>query len=434
MHEAFQSGRRVAAWPEAAWAVAHWLGERERSDALLEHLSEELTGVERARCQHLVYGVIRHHGRLEALVRPLVTHPPRPIVQAVLRVAGYELLEALAPDPAGGEGAVAKIVHHAVEQTKALASPSEARLVNAVVRRLASALAAQTVPPRLAPAETLAAFFSHPVWLVQRWLAQLGAEATRSLLEWNQQPGALHARWRMSAPPPEFFAPTPWPGFFIIAHGHWEQVATLLREGQMYLQDPATRLAVEVLAPQAGETVLDLCASPGGKSLQIADALGSGRVVAVDLPGERQERLRENLTRVRGVSSVVVAADLERNLPGKLAGAGLPEHFSAVLLDAPCSNTGVMRQRVDVKWRLQAGDFARHARQQLTLLRAAAARVAPGGRLVYSTCSLDAEENEQVVQAFLAGPDAPFSLERQILSRPWETGHDGAGVFLLKRR
>jgi 16S rRNA (cytosine967-C5)-methyltransferase len=219
-------------------------------------------------------------------------------------------------------------------------------------------------------------------------------------------------------------------------------VERLLADGKIYLQDPAARLAVELLAPQAGETALDLCASPGGKSLLIADALAAaaapagtapaGRVVAVDLPGARLERLKENLARVRGAEAVLAPGDV-RQPGGFLRERGLPGHFAAVLIDVPCSNTGVMRHRVDVKWRLREGDIGRHARQQAELLAAAARLVAPGGRLVYSTCSLEAEENENVVAAFLRGPGREFSREAQVWSRPWETGHDGAGAFRLRR-
>jgi len=105
-----------------------------------------------------------------------------------------------------------------------------------------------------------------------------------------------------------------------------------------------------------------------------------------------------------------------------------------VMLDAPCTNTGVMRHRVDVKWRLQENDFRKHAGQQLELLHAAARLVAPGGRLVYSTCSLDADENDRVIKAFFdSRAGGPFKLEKSVLSNPWESGHDGAGAFLLRR-
>jgi 16S rRNA (cytosine967-C5)-methyltransferase len=112
---------------------------------------------------------------------------------------------------------------------------------------------------------------------------------------------------------------------------------------------------------------------------------------------------------------------------------GLPKAYDAVLLDVPCSNTGVMRHRVDVKWRLQVSDFAKHARQQGDLLSAAARLVAPGGRLVYSTCSLDAEENDTVIKLFLEKTRGRFTLEGQRVSQPWVDGHDGAAAFLLRK-
>jgi len=144
------------------------------------------------------------------------------------------------------------------------------------------------------------------------------------------------------------------------------------------------------------------------------------------------ERLKENLA-LTHVPVALVPADLRSDPALMLRGQGLPDLYPAVLVDAPCTNTGVMRHRVDVKWRLQAADFHRHAQQQLVLLEAAARLVAPGGRLVYSTCSIDPEENEEVVGAFLAGTGGRFTLAAQILSKPWETGHDGGGAFLLRR-
>jgi 16S rRNA (cytosine967-C5)-methyltransferase len=112
----------------------------------------------------------------------------------------------------------------------------------------------------------------------------------------------------------------------------------------------------------------------------------------------------------------------------------LPESYDAVLLDAPCSNTGVMRHRIDVKWRLQDGDFARHAEAQLELLHAAARLVKSGGRIVYSTCSVDAAENEQVMKTFFdSRAGGPFKLERSVQAYPWVDGHDGAGAFLLRK-
>lgn len=310
--------------------------------------------------------------------------------------------------------------------------------MNAVVRKLAAALATPP-PPKLATADVLADYFSHPAWLVRSWLAQFGAEATRQLLEWNQRPAPVYARWRErgdeGAAPPDWLKSTNWDGFYEVPAGRWAEVEPLLKSGKIYLQDPATRLAIELLLPQPGEVILDACAAPGGKSLMIADAMKSGRLVAMDLPGARIERLRENLSRVpAAVDVALVQGDLREKPAELLKEHGLPSEFAAVLVDVPCSNTGVMRHRIDVKWRLQEGDFRKHPRQQLALLTAAARLVANGGRVVYSTCSIDTEENEHVVREFLASrTGAGFKLESSAVSFPWIAGHDGGAAFLLRR-
>ncbi|MDE3083656.1 MAG: RsmB/NOP family class I SAM-dependent RNA methyltransferase [Verrucomicrobiota bacterium] len=429
-----------AAWQAAARAVARWLERGERLDAVVESALRALAGAERARAQQLVLSAVRHFGRLDAAQQSLIRRTPRPMGRAVLLVMGGELLAAF-----DETGSAAKIVHHAVEQAKALLSPAEARMVNAVGRKLADRLAAQREPAPEAGAAELAEFFSHPAWLVKRWLKQFGAKAARALLAWNQTPGMLHARWRPagetpastgSVQAPEWFRPTAWPEFFEVPPGRWDEIEPLLAAAKIYLQDPSTRLAVDLLAPQAGETILDACAAPGGKTLFIADRMSRGRIVAMDLPGTRWMRLKENLARLpAGVAAVPIEGDLRQMKAEFFRERDLPENFSAVLLDVPCSNTGVMRHRVDVKWRLRPGDFVRHASQQRELLAAAARFVAQGGRLVYSTCSLDPEENEKAVEAFLAKEGGrKFALDAQVVNRPWENGCDGAGVFRLRRK
>ncbi len=431
MTKPFKASAPVDAWSIAAELLVRWLENNERVDVLLDSLPRSLGRAERGRCQHLLFGAVRHLGRIEAIFTPLLARPPRAIIKAVLLIAGYELIEG------GGDGHTARVVHHAVEQTKSLASQPEAKLVNAVVRKIAAALAEQTESPKLAGATELAAYYSHPEWLVRRWLAQFGAAGARSLLEWNQKPAPVYARWRLpEAPAGEdatLFTATAWPGFYEVKSGSWARVESLVNDGTLFLQDPATRHAVELLAPKSGETVLDACAAPGGKSLAIADAMGAGRVVALDLPGPRIERLKQNLSRAKGDVALVQGDLLQAERLGIFEEHNLPKAYDAVLLDAPCSNTGVMRHRVDVKWRLQVSDFAKHARQQGDLLSAAARFVAPGGRLVYSTCSLDAEENESVITTFLEKTRGRYTLEAKRLSLPWVDGHDGAAVFLLRK-
>lgn len=414
-------------WIEAVHLIARWLEQRERIDALLENMPSRLTPVERAHCQGLLLGVVRHHDRLQRLLKARLSHPPRRILEAILFAGAFELLDSPAEK-------TAKVVHYCVEKAKRLASPAEARLVNAVLRRVAEDIAKQQPPGKLAPAHQLATYYSHPEWLVARWLAQFGNSATRSLLEWNTSPGAVFARWRDGASSaPEWLEPTPWPGFFRLPAGRWSDVEPLIKAGRLYLQDPATRVAVDMLAPHDGESVLDLCAAPGGKSVAIADRMMSGSLIAVDLPGERQQRLEENLLRVKGPVVHRVEADVMTNLSGVLRERALPEAFGGVFIDVPCSNTGVMRHRIDVKDRLQPGDFVRHSNQQIRLLTAASRFVAPDGRLIYSTCSIDPEENERVVDAFLRRNGEHFRLEEKRTCFPPDAGHDGAGIFRLRR-
>lgn len=431
--QGFQSpGKRLLApaadgWGTAVLLTERWLAAGERVDALLEQLKPGLASLERARAQQLFFGAVRWSIRSEAALAGLMTRPPRTKVQAVLLVAGFELIEAAGA--ADRTGAVAKIIHHAVEKAKGVASPKEAGLINAVARKLADRLAQ--------PAPTLAEEFAHPAWLVARWEAQFGADVTRKFLEWNQKPAPVYARWRQAeVPVPDFLAPTKWPGFFEVKPGHWEDVRQLANDGSLYLQDPSTRLALEQLAPQPDETILDACAAPGGKSLYIADAMQRGKLVALDLPGPRLDRLRDNLNRApKEVAVSLMPADLEKLGTVFFRDFRLPETYDAVLLDAPCSNTGVMRHRIDVKHRLQEGDFAKHAQQQLSLLHAAARLVRPGGRLVYSTCSIDAQENDSVVREFFdSRAGGAFQRDRQILATPWTDGHDGAGVFVLRKK
>ncbi len=293
------------AWIRSVGLLERWLGQHVRLDSLLEQDGREVPvqsgrarlvpggegiapagpidpaeaatvvteGQERARCQHLLFGAVRNLGRLEVELRTLIPRQPRARLQAVLLVSGFELLEAGAVPVEAGK--VARIVHHAVAQAKQLLSPAEVQLVNAVLRQLARAPGLHAAPPTAAAgAPELARFYSHPEWLVQRWLAQFGADATRQLLQWNQMPPPVYARLRGDQiKPPGFLQPAPWAGFYVVPAGHWPEIERLLAKGTLYLQDPATALAPGLLDPKSGETILDLCAAPGGKSLLLADLL-----------------------------------------------------------------------------------------------------------------------------------------------------------------
>jgi 16S rRNA (cytosine967-C5)-methyltransferase len=419
----------MSVWTATCRLLAKHLATGERLDQLLETLPRQLSAEERRRARHLLYGTVRHFQRLDGLVLRHVVRTPRPGLRAVLAMGAFELSEH--PEEA------AQIVHHWVGVARECTSAGEARLVNAVLRKLPATLAEEAAQEPNGIDE-LARRFSHPTWLVRRWMDAFGGDAVRRLLEWNQTPAPVHARVSGGRPTgtalPDYFVPTPWAGFFRLERLDWAQVEAMLGRGEIYLQDPATSLAPGLLDARAGENVLDLCAAPGGKAFQLAERVDpAGRVIAVDLPGPRLERLRRNAGARASLPVTVFAADVCGLAPERFADAGLPTTFDAALLDAPCSNTGVLRHRVDVKRRLKPDDLVGLSRLQSEMIRAAARVVRPGGRLVYSTCSLEAEENEGVVQAFLEGAGGEWALERAVHARPWIDACDGAGAFLLRR-
>jgi 16S rRNA (cytosine967-C5)-methyltransferase len=195
------------------------------------------------------------------------------------------------------------------------------------------------------------------------------------------------------------------------------------RDGWFYIQDPSTLLAVRELDPQPGETILDLCAAPGGKTTCLAQLMkNEGKIVACDISEERLKLIEENCARL-GVTCVETV--LSSALGSRLS------TFDRILVDAPCSNSGVMRRRVDLRWRISPEEISRLRQTQLDLLKLAATKLKPGGVLVYSTCSLEPEENSEVVKEFLRGhQNFKLEPERQLL--PFADDVDGAFVARLK--
>jgi len=197
------------------------------------------------------------------------------------------------------------------------------------------------------------------------------------------------------------------------------------------MQDPSTLIAPRLLDPQPGEQILDACAAPGGKTAYMAQLMGNkGRIVACDREKRRLDLLGQNLKRLGASCSAVVQQDwLSANMAKELTEAG---QFDRILVDVPCTNTGVMRRRVDVRWRLQPGTLVSMRDQQLEIMRQVCGLLKPGGVLVYSTCSLEPEENEQAVQQLLL--EFPnWKLLEQKFSRPFVDRIDGAFAARLTR-
>jgi 16S rRNA (cytosine967-C5)-methyltransferase len=412
-----------------------------RGGAFIEELLDDdrdladLPPADRALVQEICCGCVRWRGALDWLIKKKTDNREQhEEVLAVLRVGLYQLLwlDRVPPHAA---------VHETVEAGRALLRGAEPGFVNAILRAYARELDATRAGLAELKLRHPAAGWSHPGWLVVRWRTRYGTTDTQKLLEWNNTPPSTYARlnslrgdpgavleaWRVREDVQYDFCRFDWTpeNLFFRLRSH-PPLARLrsFRDGGFYLQDPSTALAVTTLAPKPGERILDACAAPGGKTTLIAQLVENAAVVvAEDVQEPRLALLRENCQRL-GASCVEIRA--------RRAGAPDPAPFDAVLVDAPCSNTGVMRRRIDLRWRIQEAELGRLRGQQLDLLAQAARRVRPGGRVIYSTCSIEPEENEQVVKDFLAAhPNFVLAGERTLL--PFRDGVDGAYAAKLVR-
>ncbi len=370
---------------------------------------ERLPPLDRAFLMETFFGILRNLSRLDFLIGRLREGPIDPETRAILRLGLYQIFH------------MRTAAHAAVHETVNLAGRARG-LVNAILRRALREKAA--LEDALAHAGPAVAT-SHPDFLLDRWNANFGPDATRHLCAWNNQPADVHVRANglrvtvgellRSAPDAE---PSP-------AHPLAIKVQQLpfswIARGLCYVQDPSTLMPCDLLAPRPGDFVLDACAAPGGKTTYLAQLMrNQGRIIACDLYESRVARLRENLARL-GVS---IAQAIQHDC--MQAGPPLaPASFDRILVDAPCSNTGTIRRRVDVRWRLTDEDFLRMPAQQLALLKRTSSLLKPGGTLVYSTCSLEPEENDRLVeQALAAVPDLRFLESRRTL--PFLDAVDGS--------
>lgn len=413
-------------------AAAGWLSSGGKADEVVDRLGWRPAPVERRRGEFLFWGMVRQAVLLRSIMAESWRMEPAGSVGAALYLGAFELSQALSENDLPR---VARAVDFWVSTARNVSGgPGAAALVNALLRKFPDGWRARKLAAERGNAEAVALWHSHPAWLVRRWTSQWGEENTKNLLAWNQSIPETYARLLPGTALPPGAEATAWEGFVKVGADSWPVLERLLQEGKAYVMDPASRLPVSTCPPTPGMAVIDLCASPGGKSRMAAEALaGKGTLVAVDLPG-RTERLRDNLAKVTGVKVSLQPIDALKLSDSVLRMRGLPEKYDRVYLDAPCSNTGVLRRRPDAKFRLEERDVRACAALQGKLLSIAASLTAPAGRLVYSTCSLEDEENTQVVESFLKSPAGKgWNLETFALSRPWEVGHDGGGVYVLGR-
>jgi 16S rRNA (cytosine967-C5)-methyltransferase len=393
-------------------------------------------------------GVLRHKARLDWTLQPLLKKPLEKLdapVRAALRMALYEKLCLKTPQSAlGNEYAGLMRVFRLTSATG---------FVNAVVRKLPDQW--RPAAANVTAAERLALEESHPLWLVERWLARLGPEECRALLQANNTPAALALRVNtLKSTRPEALALLQKqaiaaqagklsPDALILGEGGDPTRLPKWDEGWFIVQDEAAQLPARLAAPASGSLVIDMAAAPGGKSTHLAQLMGNrGRIWALDIAPGRLKLIRENARRL-GITIIETEEQDGRDLAGKLkeqvqaqGGADL------VLLDAPCLGTGTLRRRPDAKWRKTPRDLSDLVALQKELLETAGQLVKPNGTLLYSTCSLEPEENQDQIQGFLqrhpqwqlspAGPEFAGVATAQGYLESWPHHHGTDGMFAAR--
>ena len=403
----------------AARIVTAWRETGDFPDRMVDQVRTD-----HAMVMELALGVVRWIRLLEYVCGTLVQRKPSPDVEGFLLVGVYQLLVAQGmADHAA--------VNETVEAAKQELSRNTGDFINAVLRRVVRERDAIRAAIDRQP---IGIRFSHPDLLVDRWSRQCGEDRAQGLCAWNNEPPETVlriVRGRVAAA--EFIARlgeagvtvTPHPfrpdDCFVLQRGVRVTNVPGYQDGWFAVQDPSTLLAPELLDAQPDDVVLDACAAPGGKTLVIAERMqGKGVLIAMDRYEDRLAPLRDNLQRLGHPWVKVVCGDATR-------AAG---RFDRILLDVPCSNTGVLRRRADARWRFAQDRLAALVETQRALLDHAATLLKPGGSLVYSTCSLEPEENEKLIEAWVAA-HGDFALRREQSLWPPESGTDGAYAALL---
>jgi 16S rRNA (cytosine967-C5)-methyltransferase len=404
------------------------------SSVLLAAAEPGLHHADRALCHELVLGVLRWQLSLDKIVEYFSKRRVEaldPAVRIALRLGLYQL-RFLSRIPASAA------VNESVSLVRVARLSSATAFVNAVLRRAIREAEYDPASDVSDPLEKIALQTSHPVWLIERWARSFGLTETEEFAKANNTvPPTAFRVVKSRTDQADVLARLSFAEAAVesseVAEAAWRVsgampvVRELAGVGQIYLQDEASQLVAEMVDVKPGERVLDLCAAPGGKTTLIADRAGDcAFVVAAD----------RSATRMATVVSTSTLHQLKSITPVLLDATDTPpferEVFDKVLVDAPCSGTGTLRRNPEIRWRLSESDIPLLASQQKQILRNAAASVKPGGRLIYSTCSVEREENEDVVQDFLATDDH-FQLVSTVRTWPHREGCDGFFIAVIKK-
>lgn len=407
-----------------------------KADFIISQFSQNLDSFSHSAVEAIAMSWLRNRILIETVIASLCKKSPKPRVAEILYTASADIISSSAEK-------FAKVVHCWVEFAKKNLSKFESGFINAILRKVPTTI--DSILVSKSGAELLSIKYSHPLWLVKKWIEQFGIEKTEQILSANSKNSAVFFRKDFSDEANQLlekhsdsFEKTRFENFLKLKNGEWNNVKELLQTGHFYIQDPSTFFAPEQFNPTAGKEYLDLCASPGGKSKTIADLIyvknnnsNSSLLVSVDLP-KRIKPLVENISKIKDIKTAVVECDiLAENLSEKLSEKNLPNTFDGVFIDAPCSNTGVLGRRPDARYRLTPDDIILCAKKQLELLEIAKNFVKVNGTLEYSTCSVETEENRKVVDKFLSA-NKNFILKDILTIIPSEE-NDGASCALFER-
>ena len=432
--------KNKSSWVFATLLMKKYLDKKSNASLLFKETAQNIDQKKINSCKSLFFGTLRNLLLIEHIIDNSVKKGPKNLLKSILCITIYQLIDS-------NNDLMPKVIHNAVDESKGLVSKHEVKFINAILRKLL---------PKVIYRDKIKSRhikFSHPKWLINRWDLNFGQDATNRLLEWNQSKSRiylltkrLHKEIEENFPKFRFSddsSNSDQNAFNLIyditdSNKIDPMIYNLINKGEAYIKDPSTLHAVKLLDPKPNEKILDLCASPGGKSFDCLTRMhDKGTFVAIDMGVDKLKMLNGNLKPFYGKNIKISCHNFNiENLSKDFFKINnLPNNFDGIILDAPCSNTGVIQRKPDIRYRLSKYEIGKIAGIQLRMLKVASNFVMPKGRIVYSTCSIENEENNGLIEDFLNTKEGKkFALEKEIMNYPWNSYHDGSGIFLLIKK
>ena len=384
-----------------------WQKKEEYAEEIIQQYTHHYCPEESSFIRKIVLNTIKNLSLLDYFINELCNLEGKSSLRNILRLGICQI-------------SILKIPHYAAtNETVNLASSKYKGFINAVLQNFIrkKSLEKNTIPEHI--------LYSHPEWLWKKWKKQYSSQEIKELMKWNNTNSPIY--WRIN----------PFKNQSINlqeAEKHKDYYVLnspipqeWIEKGNIYIQDPSTLNSVRLLNPHPYEKILDACSAPGGKTFLLQCLCPKSEIFATDISKKRLSLLKENIHRL-GLKNITESQwNWEKSTPKKWE-----NFFEAILLDVPCSNTGVMRRRTDTRWRLQANYFQEISKKQLSILQNASASLKSKGRMIYSTCSIEPEENEEVIHQFLKR-NSEFTLIKTTKTHPLKDKIDGSFACLLKK-